>query len=95
MTLHALTTATPSAGLITMDNLATQMWETPDVAEFLGVSKSALYDSVKSGEWEGCAFRVGKRITWSGPGLARRIGLIPEGGETWGDETPARERGSR
>jgi hypothetical protein len=60
---------------ITFDNVATGMWTTTQVAAFLGVSRSGLYDSLQRGDFSDVVIRVGTRTVWPGPALARMVGL--------------------
>jgi hypothetical protein len=45
-----------------------------DVAAYLNVSRSALYDSIRAGAWDDCIVRVGRSIRFPGPALQKRFG---------------------
>jgi hypothetical protein len=68
----------PVDDVITFDNVAEGMWTTQQVAVFLGVSRSALFESLRREEFSDVVIRVGRRIVWPGPALARRCGLDAE-----------------
>lgn len=53
------------------------VWTVDDVAAYLNVSSSALYGSIRGGEWACEVVRVGRCLRFPGPLLARRFGVTP------------------
>jgi hypothetical protein len=70
----------PVDDVITFDNVAAGMWTTDQVAAFFGTSRSATFEAVTRGDFDDVIIRVGRRVIWPGPALARKLG-VPGFGE--------------